>query len=126
MPRLDELGNEAHENAVNKGFYEDIRRLRGLVAKYGKASDVAFLNQIWYSHRLMLVVSELGEALEAIRDNNWSHQPKSGGVGEEVADAQIRLADLFTDLFPPDSNDAVVRAKMEYNASRPRKHGRSL
>jgi transposase len=74
----------------------------------------------------MLVVSELGEALEAIRDNNWSHHPKSGGVGEEIADAQIRLADLFTDLFPPDSNDAVVRAKMEYNASRPRKHGRSL
>jgi NTP pyrophosphatase (non-canonical NTP hydrolase) len=93
-----------------------------------------------FGERLMLVVSELSEALEADRNGRW--EPRTipalalpfnhkdfkvqyekyvrGSVCEELADAIIRICDLAgsynIDL------DWHVEAKMAYNESRPYKH----
>lgn len=73
--------------------------------------------------KLMLVVSELGEALEALRKGNGpdSHIPNFSGVEAELADACIRMMNLSTDegyRLP----EAIVE-KSDYNENRPYKHG---
>ncbi len=62
----------------------------------------------------MLIVSELGEALEADRAG------KPAGVAEEIADTAIRLFDLCGG-FKIDLETEIKR-KMEINRQRPRMH----
>jgi len=72
---------------------------------------------------LMLIVSELSEALEAIRHGNPpdSHIPKFSGFEAELADVVIRAMTLA------ESNDLrlaeAIVAKMVYNRKRPYRHG---
>ena len=95
--------------------------------------------------RLMLIVSELGEALEADRVGKsvtWNsknfpidlqqdpdifkgqyNQHIKGSLQEEIADALIRLFDLAGILNI--DLDYHVRLKMQYNHYRPRLHGKS-
>lgn len=66
---------------------------------------------------LMLVTSELAEALEADRKNlKDSHLPHRDGFEVEIADALIRLFDIAGGLGL-DLNGAFAE-KMEYNANR--------
>lgn len=116
-------GNRIFNNAVKKGFYEQIQ---SVLSKLDDPEDIAFVRKIWASHRLMLIVSELSEGLEAIRDDNYGLAPKSGGLGEELADARIRIEDLFRYEYPGSNFDVVTEDKMTYNESRPYKHGRKL
>ena len=74
----------------------------------------------------MLVVTELAEAMEAIRGGDTESE-KIGGfskVEEELADAVIRILDYAgghgLDL------DGALAAKMRYNESRPYRHGGKL
>lgn len=126
---LDEICRKSHVNAETKGFYDAYNKLAMLVGRCGDEDDIKFLMQIWMSHRLMLIVSELAEGVEAIRDMNFSATPKSGGLIEELADTQIRLADFSQYVknvaFGVTLDEAVVH-KMAFNASRERLHGRSL
>ena len=68
----NELKDKAHSNAVKHGFWE------------GKPSD---------KHFLCLVISELMEAVNAHRRNNFEEYVKDT-VEDELADAAIRLLDL--------------------------------
>lgn len=77
-------------------------------------------------HQLMLVVSELSEACEAHREGNPKcDRPNMGEfshVEEELADAVIRILQIAGE-----HNfrvvDAII-AKMEFNETRPVKHGK--
>lgn len=75
------------------------------------------------AQRLMLTVSELSEALEAIRHDNPpdSHIPKFTGLEAELADAVIRILDL-AETTHCRLAEAII-AKAAYNARRPYKHG---
>ena len=66
--------------------------------------------------KLMFIVSELAEALEAARDDNWKD------FEEEVADALIRLLDMSAGLGL--NLTKAVHDKMVKNEGRPMKHGR--
>jgi NTP pyrophosphatase (non-canonical NTP hydrolase) len=117
---IQELAKDIHENALKKGFWED--------ANIGE--------------KLMLIVSELSEALEADRKNRY-FKKEIGAVNgwvydkdfeehfttdvkdtfqDELADVFIRLLDLSTYL----GIDLLghVIAKNRYNKSRPYKHGK--
>ena len=123
---ITELIKRAHDNAVNKGFYPE-----------GEQKNIGEL--------LMLIVSELGEALEAHRKNKFSgdsleiylkelNNPNVGdcsGIFEhyikytfedELADAAIRIFDmcgyLNIDL------EKHIELKMKYNETREYKHGK--
>jgi len=96
--------------------------------------------------RLMLIVSELSEAMEADRKGIWCHNPEllsgkhlleltinelqkstyessvKGTVEEEIADAIIRLLDL-AGVYNINL-DWHVAAKMAYNEKREYKHGK--
>ena len=126
---ISELVAQSHEMAVEKGFTVP-----------GQPTDVP--------QSLMLVVSELSEALEEIRsghapttvytktirtvprdlDPRFKNDPsppvKPEGFGVELADAVIRIAHLCGALDI--DLEARITEKLAYNATRPYKHGRAF
>jgi hypothetical protein len=68
--------------------------------------------------KLMLSVSELAEALEALRDEN------PVDFNEEVIDSIIRNLDLLAQVQAPTT--AILANKIVKNSERPYKHGRAF
>ncbi|MGG1601268.1 hypothetical protein [Paenibacillus naphthalenovorans] len=102
---IGELVNEAHQNAIDKGWYEEPRTFGEMIA---------------------LMHSELSEALEDHRNGRGLREiyyegDKPCGIPIELADVCIRIFDacghLSIDL------ESAIREKMAYNATRPRRHG---
>lgn len=102
---LNELRDEAYQTALEKGWHVTPRSPLEI-------------------H--MLIVSEVAEATEAVRNNqpcyytaDESNKPEGEGV--ELVDAIIRIANYFGekgwDL------EEVVRAKLDYNKTRSYRHG---
>jgi NTP pyrophosphatase (non-canonical NTP hydrolase) len=111
---INELCKLAHENAVDKGFYD------------GNPS---------FSSLLMQVVEELGEANDADRKGNRTavscidcHSERyyelhiKDNVESELADVFIILAGICEHLNI--DIDAHIQAKMRYNSTRERLHGK--
>jgi NTP pyrophosphatase (non-canonical NTP hydrolase) len=75
---------------------------------------------------IMLMVTELAEAVEALRAGNPPDDkiPEFSGVEAELADAVIRIMD-----FGHARGHRVaqaIEAKMKYNTGRPYKHGKEF
>jgi hypothetical protein len=66
--------------------------------------------------KLMLVVTEISEAAEAVRKNDLAN------FGEEIADAYIRLSEIVGTMEI--DIQSIIEAKMDKNESRPFKHGK--
>ena len=94
-PTVKELCTLCHEIAKSKGFWEKERNV-------GEA--------------LMLVVTELAEAMEAHRKQDRAN------FDEELADTFIRLFDLCGGLGI--DVEAEILKKCEKNKQRPYKHGK--
>lgn len=103
---IDGLVTEAHGTAVKKGWYDAERQAPEL---------------------LCLVHSELSEALEEYRAHRGEREVYFGPTGKpegfpiELADAVIRIADMCG-AFDIDLA-AAIQTKLEYNATRPHRHG---
>lgn len=110
MPHLGEsftayfkmIQAQVHDNAVDKGWWEESRNEAELVA---------------------LEHAELSEALEAMRHGNppSEHIPEFSGVEEELADVIIRIMDHAAAKGHRVA-EAIV-AKMAFNTTRPHRHG---
>lgn len=111
---FDTLAEDIHSWARGKGFYDRER----LVVRDALTGDVEGrpVNPSLPSEKLMLIVSEVAEAQEALRDGDRAHE------SEEVADILIRVLDYAA--WRGISLDREVAAKMEKNEVRPRLHGR--
>ena len=92
---LNELAEICHQTAVEKGFWDQPRNI-------GEA--------------LMLIVTEVAEAMEAYRHQDDAH------FKEEIADSFIRLLDLCGGL-KIDIEDEIQKKAIR-NKSRPYKHGK--
>jgi len=68
---------------------------------------------------LMLIVTELSEAMEQWRDD------QKEGFKEEIADAFIRLFHLVGDLGLKEEMVKSILGKLKYNETRPYRHGRT-
>lgn len=122
MKGLNEFAQQIHADNVARGFWETKRQIPEL---------------------LMLVVSELSEALEADRKNHFAtDEDLSEAVNadtddaehfvfvtkikntfqDEIADAIIRLLDLSAGMGIDIENH--IKAKLAYNRTRPNKHGK--
>jgi len=127
MSTLNELAQRCHATAKSKGWYDK---------NGGERND---------GEMLMLMVSELAEALEELRNGNNPNyiyysplgdidKPypsgadptvlKPEGVPIELADLLIRLLD-YCALRRIDI-DYAIRLKMTYNMTRPYRHGNKL
>jgi len=126
MKTINELSEEIHQNAINKGFWP---------------------NGIDLPKALMLTVSEISEALEADRNDKYSdviefekmlsidelkgddsHFIASYNINikntfnEEIADAVMRLFDIAK--YKGIDLQFHIEQKMRYNKLRPHKHGK--
>ena len=144
---LEKLIMKSHETAKEKGFWDikDVDTLEALeyLNKFHKAMfDTGILNEKEFdivktkviilrdkiSQRnvgelLMLIVSELGEALEALRKGKFGLEQKDT-FEDEIADTFIRLGDLSGGL----KIDVVKQIlwMMNYNKNRERLHGKKF
>lgn len=119
---INELCNKAHKNAVNKGFW---------------AEEKSFPEQIDY------IMKELNEALEEYKNKHKPNEiyfncierrkgcsqichtcdkAKPEGIPIELADALIIIFD--TAAYYRINLEHAIKMKMEYNESRPYKHGK--
>jgi NTP pyrophosphatase (non-canonical NTP hydrolase) len=106
MMNLNSLCNQAHETAVNKGFWDA-----------GDANDFPFV-----AYKLAMIHSEVTEVMEAIRKSRGRVE-----VEDEFADIIIRVCDLYQACL--DNNivfrvlDEAVESKMVINKDRKKMHG---
>lgn len=109
IKEFSRVQRKMYENSRRKGFHD------GDTGSNAEASQ-----------RLMLTVSELSEALEALRHGNPpdSHIPKFSGMEAELADAVIRIMDL-AETLDLRLAQAIV-AKAAYNSRRQKMHGGKL
>lgn len=85
------------------------------------AHDYAKRKGFWPKGRnlgehLCLIHSEVSEALEALREDK--------PMDEELADIMIRVADLAGYLHI--DLELAIRRKMDFNETRPHKHGKAF
>lgn len=93
----------AYENSRAHGFWDTLPRNRG--------------------EMLMLIVTEVAEAMEGIRKGAMDdHLPHRSSLEVELADVIVRVMD-FSAGHGLDVGGAVVE-KMRYNATRPARHGK--
>lgn len=111
---LELLQRRSYDLAVTKGFWT--------------AEQKANPDKSWVPEKLMLIVSELAEAMEDYRAGkdlkqvvlNDSGKPE--GFPTELADAVIRIMDLAEALDIPLAE--TIEQKHLYNTTRPFKHGK--
>lgn len=101
---FDNLAINLHEVAVEKGFWPE---------------DV---DDIFIAKQCMMIVSEVTEVMEAIRKDKGEEE-----ITKEFADILIRTLDLYAGAVEAGytrlSLDQALREKVDFNKTRPEKHG---
>lgn len=143
---LNELRDECHTNAVEHGFWEVLGD-DGIVIKDGEEKNT-------FAKCMALVVTEIGEAIEADRKKSWLKDKDTDyRIGEErntmaefvekstveerndftrevlKGNVEEEIADVIIRILDLSGHynidlDSIVRLKMDYNASRPYKHNK--
>lgn len=118
---LEEIVKAAYTTAVAKGWEEDYLAHAELMDK----PEGAGVRSAFFGAAIALIQSESAEALEAYRSHGLDRYKSEGGkpegVGSELADVVIRIGHLCGRLGI--DLEYEVAAKMEYNRSRPHRHG---
>lgn len=104
---LNKMAKVAYENSFKHGFWDN-----------SVPEEVI-------PEKLMLIVTELAEAMEEYRNGHmdewYGDNGKPEGFGPELADTIIRIGDLAHALGL-DLN-ALVKEKHQFNLNRPFRHG---
>lgn len=117
---------EVYEGNVKKGFWEDRLGIPKKMIDSGlfTYSEVKAVEKAFRGQQLMLIVSELSEALEADRkDLKDDKLTQYDGFDVELVDAQIRIMDYMGSKHGVDY-DKILEEKLEFNSKRPYKHGK--
>jgi len=142
---IEELKKQAHEIAVNKGFWKDYE-----IADHQKnEEEKEIFRSLFVSQKLLLTVSELTESMEALRKSRvyegddkflqelceqlktnpslfqmrFIHHVKDT-FEDELADTFIRLGDLCGKLDI--DIESFIKMKMGFNSMRPEKHDKNF
>ena len=144
---LGKLAEEIHKNSVEKGFWKDHMDIDSIVVNHMDESGTAeylrsVVDKAFIAQKVMLIVSELAEAIEALRDDKFVmpymfdlvrekefdselfERTIKNSFEDELADVIIRLLDLSSHMKI--NIDEQIRLKMLYNKTRPHLHGRKF
>jgi len=150
---INRLIKEAHDNAIEKGFYECPECLGKGKVNCGCSEEPDIMEcpecngtRIDQNKNipgmLMLVITEISEAVEALRKNKhadynedavvetytncstWFEEHYKDTFEDEIADVFIRLFDLCG--YMNIDIEKHIKAKMEYNKTRPKKHNKEF
>lgn len=141
---INELSKEIHEANKEKGFWDERLTIPEKMQNCGyfPVSEVKFIKHSILSQQLMLTVSEIAEAQEALRKDRYADLEafdaaiEAGTPFKEAFEANIK------DTFEDEISDAIVRLfdsagghemdlgrhimlKLLYNSKRPYKHGKN-
>jgi NTP pyrophosphatase (non-canonical NTP hydrolase) len=105
-------------NMQQKGFHDDITFIQEL-DEADPMAEVMYTNAL--STKLALIMSECGEAIEALRKGKYGYEQKDT-FEDEIADVMLRLID-FIGMCKIDI-ERQVHWKSKLNAKRPHKHGK--
>ena len=114
---LNELQRQSWAHEIAKGFHA------------GELFDGGEKQIGHFYSKIALTMSELAELTEAMRASTLKQECNKQGTNlsnaeEEIADAFIRLAGLAALLDIKDL-DKAVQVKIDYNKTRPIKHGKN-
>lgn len=118
---LNELSKEIHDNACAHGWWDEPRNLLEIAALCH--SEISEAVEEYRAGRPMAYVNKFDGKTVYYESNmeSWGGR-KPEGIAVEMADCLIRILDWFG--HEGLDADAIVREKMEYNKSRPYKHGK--
>jgi NTP pyrophosphatase (non-canonical NTP hydrolase) len=101
---FDNLAINLHKTAIEKGFWPEE------------------VDDIFIAKQCMMIVSEVTEVMEAIRKDKGEEE-----ITKEFADILIRTLDLYAGAVEAGytrlSLDQALREKVDFNKTRPEKHG---
>lgn len=125
---INKLGKEISRDNMSKGFYDDDVFMKAVSDTLTDKVKENFL-RIWETNRklarIALMHTELSEAVEGIRKNAMDDKLPHRSMEEvELADALIRILD-DAGAYKFDLGGAVVE-KLNYNRTRPYKHGKQV
>ena len=109
---INELCALAHDNSREHGFWDGVEDVTTVIPE-----------------KLCLIHAEVSEALEEYRAGHvhlWIQNGKPEGLVVELADAVIRICDLYEALrrrLGLESFEEVIAEKHKYNMSRAYRHG---
>lgn len=112
---LDDIAREIYELNRSKGFYN--REYLRVVDPVTGDVEGTPLNPSFPSEKLMLIVTEVAEAQEELRNNDREAEE------EEIADILIRTLDYAA--WRGFSMDRALWAKVGKNRERPYLHGKA-
>lgn len=132
--KLNQFCKDVNDVVIRKGFWDSMHQsLKAIYSQKDffdtdekekqidfeyKATKYAFISQ-----KIALVMAECGEALEAMRKDNYGLEKKDS-FEDEIADTIIRLCDLCGELNI--DIEKQIQWKLEHNKSRPAKHGKEF
>lgn len=140
MGFLNDMADAAGENSKSKGFLDSENIALELITEHGSFFTHEDVKNAYNSRRLALIHSEVSEALEAIREGKKADLESfavemedletaykkhiKGSIEDEMADIIIRALDYchHNDI----DIQTFVDIKMNYNQSRPVKHGKKF
>lgn len=127
MTSIKRLQRRAHEAAVDKGWWDDCL----MQGKYPHPLEI--------SNKINLIHAEVSESTEELRKGHCCYEmytdegrpagedgepEKPEGLVVELADAVIRIFDLCGKMGW--DLEGAILAKMDYNKTRPHRHGKVL
>ena len=122
---LNKLAKEIHETAVGHGWWENPPSFGETVALCHSELSEALEEYragrpMVYADRV-IVKTDDWEMQRETDLNKFSPNDKPEGIAVEMADCLIRILDWAA--YAGVDMDAIVRAKMAYNETRPYRHG---
>ena len=145
---VNEIAKTFHNLMKSKGFWDEESAIQHKIimneVKGLKPDEVAFILNAFISQKLALMASEISEALEGLRSKSGFYRPDlenlltlpddefqdrfknevKDSMGDELADVIYRIFDFCG--FHHIDIGRHIEAKHRYNATRPRKHGKSF
>lgn len=143
---LNELSKEIYEGNKERGFWEDHFEALDLANINSKSNIIKAIDNAFLSQKIMLMVTELGEAQEALRDNHFCKLNANQLINLENSNDDIfkeNFQDQVKNTFEDELADSIIRVldtcgargidinkhillKLRFNKFRNRKHGKQF